>query len=363
MKVFARAGRAASRLSALSAEKQKFSSNPSRNGTPGCLWPRTVPVCKALRQSIVVIGALQEGATSHKTQSKEVLIVFGGFIRQISDLICFQNDDVRWSCSRSGSVQMCRQVGNGLLIVRFIWVWLFVAFFFVVPRAVIAAATPLSDLDSLRYIASHGDLIQAFGADVSKGRSHYEQYGVKEGRTITFDPNRYMASHPDLIMAFSGSEEKATRHYIEWGYREGRSTTTFDGLAYVASYADLIAAFGTDSVKATRHYIDWGFNEGRRVIFNSLAYIASYSDLIAAFATDVVAGAKHYIEWGYKEGRQVVFNAALYLANHADVRAVFGSDESAATKHYIIYGAKENRTKDGGIYDNATNWDDAVTWQ
>lgn len=225
---------------------------------------------------------------------------------------------------------------------------------FVVPRLALLASllvtsvqaqvAPLSDLDSLRYIASHGDLIQVFGADPSKGRSHYEQWGVKEGRKITFDPNRYMASHPDLIIAFAGSEEKATRHYIEWGYREGRSITAFDGLAYLASHADLMAAFGDDSAKATRHYIDWGYKEGRRITFDPLAYIASYADLIAAFATDVVAGAKHYIQWGFKEGRKILFDALAYIARHADIRAAFGNDSVAATKHYIQFGFKEGRS-------------------
>ena len=206
-----------------------------------------------------------------------------------------------------------------------------------------AQISSLSDLDSLRYIASHPDLIEVFGADAGKGRSHYEQYGSKEGRKITFDPNRYMASHPDLILALGGSEERATRHYIQWGYREGRSTTAFDGLAYIASHGDLIAAFGTDSVKATRHYIDWGYVEGRRVTFDPLAYIASYADLIASFATDAVAGAKHYIEKGYQEGRRILFDALGYLARNFDLQQAFGSDTVAATKHYINWGFKEGR--------------------
>ena len=223
--------------------------------------------------------------------------------------------------------------------------YLFVAL--LVSADVVRAQTAsLSDLDSLRYIASHPDLIEVFGADAGKGRSHYEQYGSKEGRKITFDPNRYMASHPDLILALGGSEERATRHYIQWGYREGRSTTAFDGLAYIASHGDLIAAFGIDSAKATRHYIDWGYAEGRRVTFDALAYIASYVDLIASFATDAVAGAKHYIEKGYQEGRRILFDAIAYLARYGDIRAVFGIDTVAATKHFILWGANEGRIGD-----------------
>ena len=62
---------------------------------------------------------------------------------------------------------------------------------------------PLSDLDALRYIASHSDLIQAYGADAQKGREHYQSSGLKEGRKITFETWRYMASHSDVIRAFS----------------------------------------------------------------------------------------------------------------------------------------------------------------
>lgn len=32
-------------------------------------------------------------------------------------------------------------------------------------------ASDFSDLDALRYVASHGDLIEAFGADSARGRS------------------------------------------------------------------------------------------------------------------------------------------------------------------------------------------------
>jgi hypothetical protein len=188
-------------------------------------------------------------------------------------------------------------------------------------RSVFAAATPVSDLDALRYIASYGDLIQAFGADAQKGRSHYQDYGIKEGRKITFDPNRYMASHPDLIRAFAGNEEKATRHYIEWGFKEGRQST-FDPLAYIASYADLIAAFATDALAAARHYIDWGYNEGRRVLFDALAYLAKYADLRAAFGADTTAAARHYIEWGSKEGRTAPTINSVPLANAGSSQTV-----------------------------------------
>jgi len=249
-----------------------------------------------------------------------------------------------------------------------------------------AQTTPLSDLDALRYIASHPDLIAAFGPDAAKGRSHYETWGIKEGRKITFnplnyiashpdliaafgadaakgvrhyiqnghaerrqitfDPNRYMASYPDLIQAFAGDETKAARHYIEWGYKEQRQTTftDLDALQYVASFGDLIQSIGSDVVTAIRHYVTTGYNAGRRITFDALAYIASFGDLISAFGTNAISGVQHYINWGYKEGRQVVFDALGYLSRHTDLQQAFGSDTVAATRHYINWGFKEGRS-------------------
>lgn len=241
----------------------------------------------------------------------------------------------------------------------------------------------LTDLDVLKYVASHPDLIESIGTDIAKGRSHYEQTGSREGRSITFDPYLYVAGHPDLIGLLGIDETAATRHYIEVGYKERRAPSafdalryiashgdlltnfafdtaaatknyilygyqegrevTFDPLAYIASHGDLISAFKTDGVAAIKHYIRYGFSEGRRVTFDALAYIASYAELITKFGADAIAGAKHYIEVGFQEGRKITFNAFAYLANHADLRAAFGSNVVAATEHFIKFGFSEKR--------------------
>jgi hypothetical protein len=206
-----------------------------------------------------------------------------------------------------------------------------------------AFAQSLSDLDALRYIASHSDLIEAFGADPTKGRTHYETWGMKEGRRITFDPARYIASHPDLIQAFKGSEEQATRHYITWGYREGRSVTGFDPLAYIASYADLIAAFATDAIAATKHYINWGYQEGRRVLFDALGYLARHPDLQQAFGADTSAATRHFINWGFNEGRSysLTVNAV-----------VTGGGTASKTREFVPSGGRTTFafTPDRGFY-------------
>jgi hypothetical protein len=61
----------------------------------------------------------------------------------------------------------------------------------------------------------------------------------------------YVASYGDLINAFKSAGSKqavldaGATHFIDAGSHEGR-TTTFNGLDYIASYGDLINALGAN---------------------------------------------------------------------------------------------------------------------
>ena len=55
-----------------------------------------------------------------------------------------------------------------------------------------------TDLEALSYVASHADLIRAFGTNIEAAKSHYENHGLSEGRTITFDPAQYLSNYGDL---------------------------------------------------------------------------------------------------------------------------------------------------------------------
>ena len=198
-------------------------------------------------------------------------------------------------------------------------------------------------VDGTQYIASYGDLIQAFGADIDAGISHYLQSGVHEGRTATFDALKYIASNGDLINAFGLDKDAAELHYIQHGYTEGR-TATFDALQYVASYGDLIGALGTNTSAAQTHYIQYGFTEGRMATFDALKYIASYGDLIGAFGTNTSAAEMHYIQFGFGEGRTATFDALKYIASYGDLINAFGANTTAALAHYIQNGYGEGRS-------------------
>jgi hypothetical protein len=122
------------------------------------------------------------------------------------------------------------------------------------------AAPPFA---ALAYIASHDDLINAFGADAAAGKRHYLLSGHAEGRTITFDGLQYVATHGDLIAALGPEPDAGARHFVGQGRGEGRVRDGFDEVQYVANYADLQAAFGDDHTAATRHFITNGYAEGR----------------------------------------------------------------------------------------------------
>ncbi len=167
---------------------------------------------------------------------------------------------------------------------------------------------------ALSYNASYKDLAQAFGTNKDAGWDHFREAGANEGRSATFNGSEYIASHGDLINAFKGQDwetlsTQGAVHKIQFGFNEGRETT-FDGLQYLASHDDLVQAFRfsadpsfMDDVGAM-HYINNGFAEGRAAdTFDALAYSAKYSDLAAAYGTNQDALALHYISYGQAEGR------------------------------------------------------------
>ena len=98
---------------------------------------------------------------------------------------------------------------------------------------------------------------------MNAGAMHFITSGALEGRSITFDPLRYIASHRDLVQAFGRDEQSGLAHYLANGVAEQRPTTAFNAGQYVANYADLRAAFGSDARAATAHYVEFGAAEGR----------------------------------------------------------------------------------------------------
>jgi hypothetical protein len=201
----------------------------------------------------------------------------------------------------------------------------------------------IETFDGLDYIASYGDLIDAFRSAGSlrsvqdAGATHFIANGLAEGRTTTFNGLDYIASHSDLIAAFGANNDAGAFHYIEYGRSEAR-TTTFDGLDYIASYHDLIGAFGANEQAGAAHFIANGFREGRSTTaFDGLSYIAQYTDLMNAFGANDDAGASHYITNGFSEGRSTSFDVAGYEAAHSDLQGRFATNDQFLTAYINTY--------------------------
>lgn len=75
----------------------------------------------------------------------------------------------------------------------------------------------------LEYTASYGDLVQCIDNDVNVSKKHFIDFGLQEGRDITFNPYLYLGSYDDLRHVFGSDKDSATRHYIPHGFREGRN--------------------------------------------------------------------------------------------------------------------------------------------
>ena len=158
--------------------------------------------------------------------------------------------------------------------------------------------------DAASYLASHADLIKAFGSNTAKAKTHFFEFGISEERSIgSFDVKTYLASNPDLLEAFGSNTDSAFKHYFNHGHSENRLFNSFDELGYIASYSDLITAFGTNKLAATHHYINFGYTEKRSVTFNAKSYLAGYSDLRDAFGNNEELAKLHFIEFGHNEGR------------------------------------------------------------
>jgi uncharacterized repeat protein (TIGR03803 family) len=215
-------------------------------------------------------------------------------------------------------------------------------------------------IDMPNFVASYGDLINAFGTNQPAAQNWYNTREPIENRVETFDGLDYVASYGDLINAFksAGSQravlDAGATHFINNGHNEGR-TTTFNGLDYIASYGDLIHAFGANGDAGAYHYIDYGSKEGRTTTFDGLDYIASYGDLIKALGANEQAGAEHFIDNGYKEGRTTTFDGLDYIANYTDLMTAFGANNDAGATHYINNGFSEHRSTsfNVGAYESA----------
>ncbi|UYW27462.1 calcium-binding protein [Methylorubrum extorquens] len=171
---------------------------------------------------------------------------------------------------------------------------------------------PGANFDTEAYYAANPD-VRAAGLDPLR---HFLEYGQGEGRTTDtaigrradlgtakgFDAEFYLLGNPDVaeaaIAAGGDSFAFALTHYERYGIAEGRNpNTVFDTAGYLDAYSDVRAA----GINPLTHYDQYGFREGRdpSASFDTTSYLAAYGDVAAAGVNPMT----HYLQFGFYEGR------------------------------------------------------------
>ena len=225
----------------------------------------------------------------------------------------------------------------------------------------------LTYLESLKYLASNSDLINAFGLNSNNAKLHYKNYGQDEGRTLTsFNPSQYLNNYSDLESIFGNVETLALEHYIQYGFYEGRNDkqlTDLQVLKYVASNPDLISVFGVNTDEAYSHYLNFGQLEGRSLnTFNSTFYLNKYADLSVAFNNNETLALKHYIQNGFKEGRKDYY----VFTNNADLKTAvnlwISSQDTAFEKYGHISKWDVSKIVDfSKLFQNTSNFNEDIS--
>ncbi len=83
-----------------------------------------------------------------------------------------------------------------------------------------------AEFDPVFYADKYSDLKTAFGYDCAKLKSHWDEFGLNEGRqsSSSFSIKAYLNRYPDLVKAFGATNYKAAwKHWFEYGKQEKRN--------------------------------------------------------------------------------------------------------------------------------------------
>ena len=157
------------------------------------------------------------------------------------------------------------------------------------------------------YASTYLDLYNAFGYNTNALNSHWNSFGVREGRIASpiFDAEFYYIAHPDLQINIGKNYFALRNHFLNSGINEtpGRiSSEIFDVSYYKNTYPDIATMSNTDACK---HFLTLGILEGRTGsrFFSVKRYVEKYADLQSAFGVDYRSALSHYYRNGKSEGR------------------------------------------------------------
>ncbi len=193
------------------------------------------------------------------------------------------------------------------------------------------------------YRSSNPDLAAAGLTTNSQLLQHLQNYGIAEGRRFSpfVDINFYLATNSDVNQVFKGNREAAFQHLQTYGIGEGRQISQFFNLNYYqASNLDLSKL---NYLSLLEHFELYGLKEGRlfSVPFDVNYYRQVNPDLIAAGLNNQQLY-EHFQTYGLTEGRasSPFFNVSYYRANNSDLVSF---NNQQAYNHYVTYGLREAR--------------------
>lgn len=214
--------------------------------------------------------------------------------------------------------------------------------------------------DANFYRAANPDLAAAGLTTDTQLLSHFQSYGIDEGRLFSSlaNLNFYRSSNPDLAAAGLTSNRQAFNHLQNNGVAEGRRFSQFvDINFYLNANGDVNQAFGGNRERSLEHLRNNGVAEGRSFspfigvadetgTVNSLNYYLEVNpDVEQAFGGDRVQALQHLELNGVAEGRSFspFVDLGYYLANNSDVNQAFGGNKARAFEHLVTSGLNEGR--------------------
>ncbi len=196
------------------------------------------------------------------------------------------------------------------------------------------------------YRASNPDLASAGLTTNNQLLQHLQNFGIAEGRQFSefVDLNFYLAANADVRQVFGSNKEQVFEHLRALGVNEGRQVSEFFDIDYYRSHnPDLVKAV-LNSRQILEHFEIYGLKESRQFspTFDLNYYRDVYPDLVVVSSNRQLY--QHFQLFGLDEGRQSSpsFNIGGYVAANADLKAS-GFNNHQSYMHYALYGQKEGR--------------------
>jgi|GEM_PF-879611 len=190
------------------------------------------------------------------------------------------------------------------------------------------------------YRSSNADLS---GFNNKQLFDHLQNFGVRENRHFSpfVNLDLYRQANSDLS---SFSSEQAFEHLQTYGLNEGRQFSEFVDLKFYRQANSDLSKF--NNVQALQHLETYGLNEGRQ--FSPLIDLKFYRQANLDLSKfDNVQALQHLEIYGLNEGRQFSPNFSIdyYKSHYADLVAA-KLNNSQLLEHYELFGINEGRHGD-----------------